>query len=390
MRELKQLMEAEDDGDFYEIASEDDIDADAPPHLQPSYEGGQNVEMEAPDEAGDEHGRVEARAAAIRDAARKAHVLDDVPVPIKRFRAQQPFQAQQQFYVKKVLTEKGREKQLDKELPWHMIPPEEREEHQAAELKQWQEHLDFEAVRPLSVDESLEVEKTVDPKVDPSVKLKAEARLCVAGQHDPDLGAIDMVTDAPTTSRHALLLASQLSLARRWTASVGDARAAFLNGLPAPRQLYFRQPRRGMPTLEKGQLIEIIKGVFGLSTSPKLWWMKLSSELCQLELNYEGEVLKVKQNYIDPCVFMIVNPAGGTRGLVLTHVDDLMLLTEPGLDVQIQQELSRKFPFDEWENKVFEYLGCEYECKPDEILIKQQSYTQSPGGKGHLGSGHGG
>ena len=395
MRELKQLMEAEDDGSFYELGSEDEIDAHAPGHLRPVDRGGEDVEMEAPDEAGAAAASVEARAEAIRSEARKAHVLDDVPVPIKRFRAQQPFRVERPFYVKKVLTEKGKEKQLDKELPWHLIPPEERPEYEAAELKQWQEHLDFGAVRALSVSESAEVEKTVDPRrilncrflyrdknrakrrVDPTVKLKAKARLCVAGQHDPDLGIVDMVTDAPTTSRHALLLALQLSLARKWRASVGDIRAAFLNGVSAPRQLYFRQPRRGMPTLQKGQLIEIIKGVFGLSTSPKLWWMKLSSELCQMKLDFEGHQLHVKQNYIDPCVFMLVDEAGNTRGLILTHVDDLMLLAEPGLDEMVQKTLSGLFPVDEWENGIFEYLGCEYECQEEVIYIRQLNYTQS-------------
>lgn len=56
-------------------------------------------------------------------------VLDDVPVPIKKFRAQRP------FCVKRVLTEKGREKQLDKELPWNMIPPRERPDYEAPELR---------------------------------------------------------------------------------------------------------------------------------------------------------------------------------------------------------------------------------------------------------------
>ena len=84
------------------------------------------------------------------------------------------------------------------------------------------------------------------------------------------------------------MLALQLALSRGWLVSVGDIRAAFLNGVPAPRQLYFRQPRGGIPTLEKGQLIEVVKGVFGLSTSPKLWWMKLSKDVVAMDLNFKG------------------------------------------------------------------------------------------------------
>ena len=48
------------------------------------------------------------------------------------------------------------------------------------------------------------------------------------------------------------------------------------NGVPAPRNLYFEQPKRGIAGLVPGQLVAIVKGVFGLATSPNLWWMKLS------------------------------------------------------------------------------------------------------------------
>ena len=402
MRELKQLIEAEVDGSFYEIKSGDELDVGAPADLYPpdrQPQGNQEGELEVEREPSPME-VVEERAAALRAAARKAHVLDDVLVTIKRQRAHQP------FYVKKILSEKGKEKQLDKELPWGMIPPDERPDYEEAELKQWQEHLQFEAVRPLSVGENLEVERTVSPdrilncrflyrdknrakrRLDPKIPVKAKARLCVAGQNDPDLGNVDMVTDAPTTSRHALLLSLQLSLARNWRASIGDIRAAFLNGIPAPRKLYFRQPKRGMPTLQKGQLIEIVKGVFGLSTSPKLWWMKLSGDLRNMEITYEDRKIHVVQNHIDPCVFMLVDGGSKTRGLLLTHVDDLILLTEPGLDKMVQEGLSRTFPVDEWEQDTFEYLGYEYTCNPECIKIQQQSYTQTRVEKVHIPSGH--
>ena len=133
-------------------------------------------------------------------------------------------------------------------------------------------------------------------KAGQQVPCKPKARLCIAGHRDPDLGHYHMAVDAPTTSRHSILLAIQLGLARGWSISVGDIRAAFLHGVPAPRQLYFRQPRGGIPSLHPGQLVEVVKGVFGLSTSPKSWWMKLSKDL--LELRVHGN----QENYalVDP------------------------------------------------------------------------------------------
>ena len=76
-----------------------------------------------------------------------------------------------------------------------------------------------------------------------------------------------MNVDVPTASRHAVLPGLLLALARGWGIAVGDIRSAFLNGVEAPRGFYFRQPR-GIPTLEPGQIIEIVKGVLDFQHRP--------------------------------------------------------------------------------------------------------------------------
>ena len=112
----------------------------------------------------------------------------------------------------------------------------ERPLYREAEAKQWAENVEYGAVRPLTLEESAEVEATVSRdrllnsrnykwKSDASIPPKPKARLCIAGQWDP----------------------------------VGDIRAAFLNGVPAPRKLYFRQPSGGIPSLQPGQLVEVLK-----------------------------------------------------------------------------------------------------------------------------------
>lgn len=328
------------------------------------------------------------REAQIRAAVRRKKALDDLPDQFKRPRTQ--------FMVKRCISEKGKEKQLEKELPWGLIPPDERQLYKEAELKQWKEHVDFGAVRALSLEESQLVRASVSPdrilrsrfaykdknyakrKCDPTVTVppKPKARLCIAGHMDPDLGHTDMAVDAPTTGRHSILLALQLALCRSWKISTGDIKAAFLNGVPAPRKLYFSQPRGGMPTLEPGQLIEVVKGVFGLSTSPKLWWIKLSTDILEIKINDASEELYVLQNDIDPCIFQFIGKdSGQVRGLLLTHVDDIMLMTEPELLPIIQEALQKRFPVDEWVSDEFEYVGSEYRCTPEEIHMTQKHYT---------------
>ena len=52
--------------------------------------------------------------------------------------------------LKKCKTQRSLEKQLEKELPWRLIPPEQHEGFKAAENKQINEHLEHEALRILT------------------------------------------------------------------------------------------------------------------------------------------------------------------------------------------------------------------------------------------------
>ena len=178
--------------------------------------------------------------------------------------------------------------------------------------------MDFGAVRALSWLSRKLVRKTVSPdrilrsrfaykdknyakrKCDPSVPPRPKARLCIAGHMDPDLGSKGHgrgCTDSWKTFNSSSPSGCSLPI---WKVSTGDIKAAFLYGVPAPRKLYFSQPRGGMPTLEAGQIIEVVKGVFGLSTSPKLWWMKLSKEILDIKMEGPFGRLHVIQNPVGP------------------------------------------------------------------------------------------
>ena len=105
--------------------------------------------------------------------------------------------------------------------------------------------------------------------------------------------------------------------------------------------------------------------------------MKLPKDILELQVEHQGQVLKIKQNHIDPCIFMIVEEQqeSKVRDLLLTHVDDILLLTEPELTEPIQKALQERFPVDEWVADSFEYVGCEYQCSDREIKITQKHYT---------------
>eukprot|EP00435_Cladocopium_sp_Y103_P023416 s2511_g5.t1 len=320
----------------------------------------------------------EKREQQLNKLFKQRRSLDDVPTSVrktikKKQNAMETHLVEEVYVSRHGQSAEAMEKALEKEIPWNLIPPEEKQLFQQAEATQWEEHIKFGAVKPLSVEESREVEETYGKerilssrflyrdknlakrRSDSSVPCKPKARLCVGGQRDPDLGVLDMSVDAPTINRHSILLGILVALSSGWKISIGDIRAAFLNGVPSTRRLFFRQPVRGIPSLRPGQLIEILKGVFGLATSPKQWWLKLSSELLTINIFHEDHLYIIEQNEIDPCAFRILREHDHT----------------------VQEAIAYKFPVDEWEATEFEYVGCEYRVSEEEVLITQTNYVET-------------
>ena len=101
--------------------------------------------------------KAEAVEVENKELAKQARLLDDVPQSVR-----QSLRPHQIFYVKKNLVGEALEKSLDKKFPWSFIPDHEKEMDKDAEKKQWKEHMDFGAVKPLSLEESRRVEETMD------------------------------------------------------------------------------------------------------------------------------------------------------------------------------------------------------------------------------------
>ena len=69
---------------------------------------------------------------------------------------------------------------------------------------------------------------------------------------------------------------------------------------------------------KKGALIEIVKGVFGLPDSPRGWW----KELCATLHGDSWTTLK-----LDPAFFCLRDFSGHLIGMIIVHVDDMLLAT---------------------------------------------------------------
>ena len=107
-----------------------------------------------------------------------------------------------------------------------------------------------------------------------------------------------------------------------------DISSAFLQApIPSEELVLVRPP----PELEQNPdvLWRLKKALYGLKTSPKLWQQHLASKL---------EELGLRKNKADPCIFM------GEKLLVMTYVDDLLIVGEQQERESFIAKLSAHFP----------------------------------------------
>ena len=94
-----------------------------------------------------------------------------------------------------------------------------------------------------------------------------------------------------------------------------DVSCAFVPGRPGEVEdrLFFEPPSRGFPGIEKGALIEIVKGVFGLPDSPRAWWKELRDTL-------QGDSWTSLK--LDPALFCLRDFSGHLTGMIIVHVEE--------------------------------------------------------------------
>eukprot|EP00971_Amphidinium_carterae_P118954 2356782-Amphidinium_carterae.1 len=275
----------------------------------------------------------------------------------------------------KPITKRMEKKMLDKEMIWSEIPEENRPLFIEAHNKEWKQWLDTECVRVLSKEESERVRHSVArERILPSdmkyrdknasfrtpqnpLPVKAKARLCVAGQHEPDAKRGLSKTDAPTVQRASLMVFLQLATSLDWllTLRCGDITGAFLQGESRQdkQPLYMTIPRQGLPGVENSQLLEIVKSVYGLPQAVRAWYSTF-----RRGIEEAGFVV----HPLDPCMFMRYHPGGELGACLVIHVDDGLFVTDGSSSMeQAVEHIHQKFPFGAWsyvhEKEDVQYTG---------------------------------
>ena len=227
-----------------------------------------------------------------------------------------------------------------------------------ADAEEWEKVLGSGAVVLRSLQESREIwaqlkkdhklNRVIDSRIvrrrKPGEQLGEEATLksrwVVRGDQDPDSADIEVY--APTVCTQNLQVLLQTATSLRMPASCGDLKAAFTQSAPLVRaggRLFVRIPRNGGPPgAHEDQLLEIVKGIYGLVDGPRHWRATLKDFVVN-DLGY-------KQSRLDPTIFLLFQ-AGGLEGVLVIEVDDILSFGHRDHDLKMQQ-LRTRFKFGKW------------------------------------------
>ena len=216
-------------------------------------------------------------------------------------------------------------------------------------------HFDHEAIRPVPLGQIVPKERVIRSRMVIVNKkqlvqgFEPKGRLCVGGHRDPDLGKYDAASPTALSLAHALLLCIATTL--RWSVSIADVTAAFLQGLSLPRSdpLYVQAPSGCPPEVleylrwrlgpdNRSDVFEATKGIFGLSESPRLRYLRFKETLAEIAFH---------ESQLVPYLFMKHNDQGQLIGLITLHVDDALLAGGPEVEAD-WKTLQSRLKFGSW------------------------------------------
>ena len=302
--------------------------------------------------------------------------LEDVPLSLKKQRgdSSQPHQVNAIHHGKLVGKNKLK-RMMDKEIPYEKIPECERALYQEAEEKEWGSWKQYDSCEVLSERESERVLRETSDRVLPSryvyrnknaglvdeqgkpLPTRAKARLCLQGHLCPDARTGQVQVDSPTVERVSTMLFLHLAISYGWAKNwfIGDISNAFLQGAPlvGKEPMYMKPPKQGLKGVKSNQLLRLLKPVYGRPDAPRAWYEELARVLT-------GE-LGFCKSAIDPAVFMLRDGQGLMVGLMVVHVDDLMVCHDGSeFARQAVEALAKRFPFGTWDRVADKACGVTY------------------------------
>ena len=279
-------------------------------------------------------------------------------------------------------------KQGGKELDPSYFDKKEKAAFDAADVKEWSEWIKNGVIERVSPAEAARIPKAsifraplrmlrVNKQTNQLLPLVAKSRLIVPGHLDPQLG--EFRTDSPTCPQAAVRAAKSVAAARGWGGTIFDVTTAFLSGKHLQRQVYIRAPREGLPpaegwtAVEPGELLRILKSAYGLTESPRLWYLEALDRIKKTELQ---ELEMSRSTFVAGGG----NSGSATYAILCLHVDDGLLLGD--LQDKRVQNLKRQidgmFKIKAWKNlsakEPVQFLGVDVTMDSNGIHDDMKQY----------------
>ena len=281
----------------------------------------------------------------------------------------------QDVFMMRVAKSKNQlKKMIEKEIPFEKIPQSQMPAFLDALKKEWDSWKQYDSCDILSLQESALVEQQEPDRILPSrfvfrnkdaglkdvaghdLPLKAKARLCLQGHLCPDSQTGQVQVDSPTVERVSTMMFLHHCISMGWWSNwfIGDISNAFLQGAPLQgKVMYMRQPKQGLPGLLPNQLLRLLKPVYGRPDAPRAWFNELSRVLV--------EDVGFQQSIVDPATFHLRDQKGNVIGMLIVHVDDLMVATDDSLLAkQTVEKLHKRLPFGSWDQACKQSSGVTY------------------------------
>ena len=278
-------------------------------------------------------------------------------------------------------------KENKKELDPKFFNSEEQKAFERADQKEWSQWLANKVVRFLQPDEAARVPRSkifrapmrivrVNKAAEKLAPLVAKSRLIIPGHLDPEIGTYR--TDSPTAATMTTRLIKLLAASRGYQIYSFDVSTSFLSGKATEREIYVRAPTTGRPRVGEHrairplELMQVLKSAYGLTESPRLWYLEAKDGMDEVEL---------KELAASRSVFL-ASDKGKTWAICALHVDDGLLVGDDKDErfVKLREKINQRFNIKEWqfleEDKPLNFLGVELHKEKDGFTDRMDKYVQ--------------
>lgn len=189
-----------------------------------------------------------------------------------------------------------------------------------------------------------------------------KARLVALGNLQVDIGLL-IELYAPVICIELVRALLAVAQAKGWSIRQVDFKGAFLNAyLDNGEEIWIRLPN--IPgTKFVGQLVKLVKSLYGLRQAPKLWYEYLYSRLRKLGFN---------RSSASDSLFLLLSDESI---IILVYVDDILIMGQQSRINDVISRLRQLFVITDL-GKPSHFLGIKLEFRSDGIFLSQPAYIK--------------